>query len=369
VLFLAKLFGVTTSDDERYLDVERAYAEEIIAHVLKMQASTATDQHRTLCRGTHAKGVCARARFEVLDVTAGRDSELAARLARGIFAKPGCYPATVRFANSDPQVNSDQKADVRSLSFCVDLAGGGAEVPANGVRRQDFSLQNAPTLPINDARAFLATMKVLTAANPVKGLASLTFRDQLRVVRAIGLAKAQSTRPRKAYQQLRYWSTVPFRHGAADVVKQCATPSPGNAAQPLQRGDPDALQHELIRHLEDDSAMSSFDIGLQFLDVSTMMYEGRRRDASFWVENASIEWNERQAPFHTVARLTLLPKSQLSPQESADTYFDVTGNAMTDSTPLGSVNRARWRAEAASRQARARAEIAHAPHSSGGCPR
>jgi hypothetical protein len=87
------------------------------------------------------------------------------------------------------------------------------------------------------------------------------------------------------------------------------------------------LQHELIRHVEDDGAMSSFDVGLQFLDISTMTHGGRRRDASFWIENASIEWNERQTQFHTVARLTLLPKSQLSPQESAETYFDVTGNA------------------------------------------
>jgi hypothetical protein len=230
VLFLAKLFSVTTDDDERYLDVERDYADEIVDHVLTMQAKTATDRHGPLCRGTHAKGVCVRARFEVLDVTAGRDPELAARLARGIFAKPGCYPSTVRFANSDPQVNSDQNADVRAMSFSVDLAGGTAEVPTDGILRQDFSLQSAPTLPINDARAFLATMKVLTAASPLKGLASLTFRDQLRVVRAIGLAKAQSSRPRKAYQQLRYWSTVPFRHGSGDVVKQCATPSLGNAA-------------------------------------------------------------------------------------------------------------------------------------------
>jgi hypothetical protein len=369
VLFLAKLFGVTTSDDERYLDVERKYAEEIVDHILTMQAKTAADQRRPLCRGTHAKGVCVRAQFEVLDVTTGREPGLAARLARGIFARPGCYPATVRFANSDPQMNSDQKADVRSMSFFVDLAGDTAGVPTEGIRRQDFSLQSAPTLPINDARAFLATMKVLTAANPLKGLASLTFRDQLRVVRAIGLAKAQSSRPRKAYQQLSYWSTVPFRHGAGDVVKQCATPSPRNVAHPLQRRDPDALQHELIRHLEDDSAMTSFDIGLQFLDVSTMTYAGRRRDASFWIENASIEWNERYTPFHTVARLTLLPKSHLSPQESADIYFDVTGNAMTDSTPLGSINRARWRAEAASRQARARSEIAHPAQSTDGCPR
>ena len=152
-------------------------------------------------------------------------------------------------------------------------------------------------------------MKVLTATNPLKGLASLTFRDQLRVVRAIGLAKAQSKPPRKAYQQLRYWSTVPFRHGADDVVKQCATPTLGNAAHPLQRREPNALQNELIRHINDDSSMSSFDMGLQFLDTSRMTYTGRRHDESFWIENASIEWNERQAPFHTVARLTLLPKS------------------------------------------------------------
>jgi hypothetical protein len=230
-------------------------------------------------------------------------------------------------------------------------------------------LQNAPTLPINDARAFLATMKVLTAANPVRGLASLTFRDQLRVVRAIGLAKAQSKPPLKAYQQLRYWSTVPFRHSGADVVKQCATPSPENAAHKLQRREPNALQNELIRHIEDDSAMSSFDVALQFLDVSTMTYGGRRRDAGFWIENASIRWSERQAPFHTVARLTLLPKSQLSPQESDATYFDVTANATPDSAPVGSINRARWRAETASRQARARAETAREVQSTGGCPR
>ncbi len=369
MLFLTKLFGITTSDAERYLDVEDKYAAEIVGHVLTMQAKAATDQRRPLCRGTHAKGVCVGARFEVLDVTAGRDPALGARLARGIFAKPGCYPATVRFGNSDPQVNSDQKPDVRSLSFFVDLTRDGSEVPVDGVLRQDFSLQNAPTLPINDARAFLATMKVLTAANPVKGLASLTFRDQLRVVRAIGLAKVQSKRPRKAYQQLRYWSTVPFRHGAADVVKQCATPAPGNPARPPQRREPNALHDELVSHVDNDSTMSSFDIGLQFLDASTMTYAGRRFDETFWIENASIEWSERQAPFHTVARLTLLPKSQLGAQQSAATYFDVTGNAVPDSTPVGSINRARWRAEAASRHARADTAADRPGQPSSRCPR
>ena len=178
-----------------------------------MQANAAAKQHRPLGRGTHAKGVCARAQFEVFDVTVGRDRELAARLAQGMFATPGVYPAVVRFANADPNINSDFKADVRSLSFSVDLTRDGTAVPDANVGRQDFSLQNATTLPINDARAFLATMKLLTASNPATGLWSLPFKDKLRVLRTLVLAQVQAHQTIKPYQQLRYWSTVPFRHG------------------------------------------------------------------------------------------------------------------------------------------------------------
>ena len=117
MLFLTRLFGVTGSEPERNLGAEQAYAQEIVERILLMQANAAAKQHRPLGRGTHAKGVTARAQFEVFDVTVGRDPAVAARLARGIFATPGIYPATVRFANSDPQVNSDFKADVRSLSL------------------------------------------------------------------------------------------------------------------------------------------------------------------------------------------------------------------------------------------------------------
>jgi hypothetical protein len=160
----------------------------------------------------------------------------------------------------------------------------------------------------------------------------------------------------KPYQQLRYWSTVPFRHGPVDVVKHSATPSLDNPARPLQRSNPNGLQDELIRHLEEDSKMSAFDFGLQLLDTDRMTYWGKRRDAGFWIENASVEWNEGEAPFHTVARLTLLSKSQLQPDASEATYIDVTGNSTPDSTPLGSINRARRPAEVASRKARMRAD-------------
>jgi hypothetical protein len=352
MLFLTRWFGVTGSDAERDPAREQSDIEQIIERSLLMQAKSAAKQKRPLGRGTHVKGVCARAQFEVFDVTLGREHELAARLAKGMFAKPGVYPAIVRFANSDPSKNSDFKPDVRSLSFSVDLNPDGTTVSETNGRRQDFSMQNATTLPINDSPAFLAIMKLLTASNPATGLWSLSFKDKLRMLRTLTLVQFQTHQTIKPYQQLRYWSNVPFRHGAVDVVKYSATPSPDNPANPLQRSNPNGLQDELIRHVQEDGKMSSFDFGVQFLDADWMTYWGKHRDANFWIENASVEWNEAEAPFHTIARLTLLPKSHLQPDAAEETYIDVTENSTPDSTPLGSINRARQPAEVASRKAR-----------------
>ncbi len=351
-MVMTRWFGVTVSDADRSVATEKSDIDEIAAKSVLMQANAATAQHRSLCRGTHASGVCVRAQFEIFDVVVSHSRELAARLAKGIFAKPGIYPAVVRFANADSNINSDFKPDVRSLSFSVDLSQDGM-AGVGGSIRQDFSMQNATTLPINDSPAFLATIKVLTASNPAVGMWSLAFKDKLKVLRTLALAQLQPRQKIKPYQQLRYWSTVPFRHGPVDVAKFSAVPSPDNSARPLQKNNPKGLQDELVRHLKEDSQMSRFDFGVQFLDTGRMTYWGKTRDGNFWIENASVEWDETEAPFHTVARLTLLKNSQLSFEASEATYFDVTGNSTPDSRPVGSINRARCPAEVASRKARA----------------
>jgi hypothetical protein len=110
MLFLTRLFGVAGNDLERDLTREQSDIEAIKAKSLLMQAKSASQQHRPLGRGTHVKGVCVRAQFEVFDVAEGRDPALAEQLAKGIFAKPSVYPATVRFGNADPKKNSDFKS-------------------------------------------------------------------------------------------------------------------------------------------------------------------------------------------------------------------------------------------------------------------
>jgi hypothetical protein len=352
MLNFTKWFGVTETDAERNIVSEQSVIEEIAKNILIMQTKTAKDQSRTLRRGTHAKGICVRAQFEIFNPGEGRTAEESARIAKGIFAMPGIYPAVVRFANADSNVNPDSKPDVRSLSFSVDLTKGGKDNAGMKGVRQDFSMQNAMFLPINDSAAFLAITKLLIASNPGKGLLSLPFKDKMRVFRTLALTKKLEGQPFKAYQQLRYHSNTPFRHGYTDYVKFMVTPSPDNRANALDKKNVNCLQDELTRHLKKDEKMSSFDFGIQFLNVEKMTYYGKHYDVNFWIENASVEWKESEAPFIKTGRLTLLPNSRLSEEDSEKVSFDVRGNAMPDSEPVGSINRARQKGDLASRNAR-----------------
>ncbi len=338
---------------ERPRSTEADDIRQIVRGILTLQARFAKAEHGPLQRGTHAKGICARAVFEVLDVRRTvRDPRLAARLARGLFAQPGAYPATVRFANASGQVRSDAVRDVRALSFAVEVAPG---LVGPAVTRLDFSANSAPIFPINDAHAFATLMRVLSADGAWRKLRtvwSLPLGDIGAIGRIGVLGALQTKQPVRAYQSLRYWSTVPFRHGPDEAIEYSAIPSPENPVQPLAPGQ-NCLRDELARHLRDDAEMSTWEFGLQLLDAEVMTRRGRRRDPSYWVENAAVEWNEAQAPFHTVARLTLVPGSELSDEAARAMYIDVTEHTAPGGEPIGSINRARWSAESSSREARA----------------
>jgi hypothetical protein len=332
---------------------ENRYISEIVRAVLTLQASIARQDKEPPLRGTHAKGSAVHAVFEVMDVSAnGRSPALAARLGKGLFAHSGSYPAIVRFANAVSAPASDAKADVRAMSFSVQVPDG---LVGKGVTRLDFSLNSATTFPMNDAHAFAAFINVMAspgAWGKLRTFWKMPIRDALAFLKValLGGMQQQQT-PKVAYQQQRYWSTTPYQHGDSDAVKYSATPNPTNPSK-FERVGPDCLQDELARHVNEDPRMSEWQFGVQFLDTERMTHRGRRREASFWVENAAVEWREDQAPFHTVARLRFVPKSMLTAEETAEQYIDVTGHSTPETRPLGGINRTRWFAERASRSAR-----------------
>ena len=350
-----------TMDFERKLPTEQADIADITAGILAQQARYARQQRRPLGRGTHTKGVCVRAAFEVFDVAARvKDPALAGRLARGLFAKPGVYPATVRFANAASTIKPDSDPDVRALSFAVAVPGGA--LGADPVRL-DFSMNNAPAFPINDAHAFAALMRVLAAQGTfgrLRALLTLSFADLKSVFLSLLRGVQQQRRPLRPYQQTRFWSNVPFLHGADEAIKYSATPAPDNSGGPIEKGA-SVLRDDLLRSVAGSGPQASFDFALQLLEPARMTVNGQTREPSFWVENASVEWPESQAPFHVVGRLTLQPDSELSPPECEGWSIDVTKYALPDHRPIGSINRARWVAESASRKARLSAAALPAP--------
>jgi hypothetical protein len=336
---------------ERKLPSESIDEAEILRGILSLQAAYAAEQHRPPGRGTHTKGICAQATFEIYDLEHSfGDPALAARLAHGIFARPGVYNATVRFANAASTIYRDKKFDLRALSFSVQLQPG----MAGGAGYQDFSVQSASTFPINDLHTFAVTTKVLSAGgafHQLKAILLLPPLDMFRFAKTSVLGELQKIRTVGAYQHIRYWSTVPFSHGPAEAVKFSAIPDPENPACAFD-GKANELQDELIRHLNEDERMSSFDFAVQLLEPARMTRWGMRRAPSFWIENATVEWNEKQAPFYKVGRLTLLPKSVLRREECEPKYIDVTEHSTPDTKPLGSVNRGRYAVELASRKVR-----------------
>ncbi len=214
-------------------------------------------------------------------------------------------------------------------------------------------MNNAPTFPINDAHAFAAFMRVQAASSPLgqlRRLLSLPFRDLKGFFATAANGLRQEHTALKPYQVTRYWSNVPFLHGEDEAIKYSAGPLSGNTGQPLAKGQ-NVLRDELARHVAEDSP-AVFDFALQLLDASRMTFKGQSKEPSFWIENASVEWPEEQAPFHVVGRLTLQAGALVPEDECQAMFIDVTKYSLPQHRPLGSINRARRVAESASRKAR-----------------
>ena len=336
VLVVSGLAHAQSSVDpkfERLLPNEEALRQEIIAGILHLQKAQAVESGKPALRGTHSKGVCAKAQFEILE-----GSKV------GIFAYPGQYPATVRFANAAGNIQDDQADDVRSMSIAVEMP----KSISNENGRIDFSTNDATTFPINDADVFAALM-TLARKGKFAGAWEIGFKRVLAAKRAVELGADQQRPLYAAYQNMRYWSSVPFKYGPDQAIKYSFKPcQSGNLSKPLT-ADPNTLSLELARHLSSDETMACFDFQVQVLDEEKMTnHWGKKFSRQDWIENATWEWNEQQAPFVTIARLTLLPNSLLPAAECEAVRMNVNVNTTADHIGLGSINRGRTGAEKAS---------------------
>jgi hypothetical protein len=309
------------------------YAEELC----DMQRRRGARVGRT-DRALHAKG---KAGVEAeLSVIAGLPDY--ARV--GIFAEPATYRAYARFSNGSGSVQHDGKADVRGAA--VKVLGVPGQKIISGLEdatTQDFLFITTPSIPFRDAQEFVGFVRTLD--RPLPGLSRLVreigARRTLSLVRTLAKGRAA---PLVSVATSRYYSAAPVKFGpyAVHYALVPHAPASASASPGTAHG---YLGEELSRRLR--AGAVTYDFRIQF-------YVDARRTP---IEDASAVWREDDAPFLTVARLTLPQQDPTSARGRrvaalCEAFSFDPWHAPQDFRPLGNVMRARNHAYRLSTQER-----------------
>jgi catalase len=265
-------------------------------------------------------------RFNQARHTACLDAEftvlpgLAAAHRVGVFAQPRTYPAWIRFANASSE--SDTERDIRGMSLRLSPVAGQNLTP--GATVQDFILNSHPVMVAANTRAFLELLQANEAGGFRRALYFLTHPKAAR----IGLAaRAHPT----CHLDIPYWSTTPYRFGDHRAVKYVVVPTSSTRSKLPATLTNSYLREAMRARL--DQGEATFDFMLQFqADAGRMP-----------IEDATVEWKERDSPYHRVAQIRI-PRQRFEDEERMTRCEQVAFNpwhCLAEHRPLGGMNRAR----------------------------
>lgn len=290
---------------------EQSVTAEFIAFL--KAASAARHPSGTIRRFNQARASgCVEAEFTVV-------TGLADALKVGLFQQPRSYSAWIRFANATSA--SDREKDVRGMSIKVRGVRGDNLTPSADV--QDFVLNSHPVMMVPGPRDFLELLRAVEAGGWRRARYFLTHP------RAARIAFASRQHP-SSHFEIPYWSTTPYLFGEGRAVKYIVRPV--SRALPRQPTVTDTYLHDELRArlAREDVA---FDFCVQFqTDARTMP-----------IEDASVEWSERESPYVRVAEVRIPRQSIDAPgreQICERTSFNP-WHALAVHRPLGGMNRVR----------------------------
>lgn len=325
---------------ERAIPNEEAVHRELIETMRGITETTSGDYDHAV-RAVHAKSHgLFEGELRVLD-------GLPPDLAQGLFAQPGTYRAVMRLSTNPGDILDDAVSAPRGLAVKL-LDVPGERLPDSAEERtQNFVLVNAPAFAAPDAKAFLGSLKQLAAttdkAEWAKKLLSATLRGAESALEAVGAKSAMLTtmggQPLVHPLGDSYYSQTPFRHGD-HLGKYALFPVSPNltdlANDPVGvSGRPDALREVVSETMVEQGG--AWELRVQLCtDLDRMP-----------VEDASVEWDEEESPYRTVARLVAPPQRAWTPERARlvdDRLFFSPWHGLAAHRPLGSVNRSRRRA-------------------------
>lgn len=270
-------------------------------------------------RALHRKGLlCLPAELEVL-------AGLPDHAAHGLLAQPGRYPAMVRLSNGGTDVQSNRRPDIRGFAFRVSQLAPQPAALGGSTTHQDVSLINQAAFAFATSAPFFGL--VAAAAESPGALLRWIFRSHglLGGLKKLKQMKATFGRPFPGFAAQTFHSTLPLSCGPY-ALKWRLRPLNG---QPIAAGDSD-FAADCLRQLRQ---------GPLHYELQAQFYESEARTP---IETADQEWLEADAPFLTVARLTLSePPADADWQQRAEAGVFDPWQALAAHRPLGEVQRAR----------------------------
>lgn len=252
----------------------------------------------------------AHGRFEVLE-------GLPQALRVGLFAKPGSYPAWVRYSCDVPDDQPDFKATVGLGIKLFDVPGLKGLAPDEHAPTLDFLLQNHPVFFVRTAQDMCEAFRDFNAWVRDHPQTRQVLDDMEKIVPSV--------------LQSELWSVVPYRFGASGYCKYKIVPESVPAAEEPDYSDPGYLRKDLRKRLAAGEARFHFMVQRWIADTPAP------------VDDAMALWDESLMPAERVATLTL-PAQDIDARSQTEYGEALSYNpwrTLREHEPLGSIAQAR----------------------------
>jgi hypothetical protein len=319
VQFSGKPLGGITKFENVPADEERLIKDMEIILQEKMSKDYSVGITR---RDAHPKTLaCLQAEFIV-------EPNIPAELKVGIFAFPQTYPAWIRISSASGNIQSDKAKDLRGFAIKImGVKGERFQTQNNEQETQDFVLLSYPSMPLGTVKLFHDAVYYSVKYSPLVFLARLALTGNFHIINEIRKTRQNQTSP----LDIRYWSTTPYLYGTDHVVKYSLVPT----SRIKSSLPPKLTDHYLTENMEKHLAAheASFDFMIQI----------QKDPGRMPVEDAGVEWSEKESPFIKVATLRIPPQAFRTKEkdELAEDLSFSPAHSLIEHRPIGGINRAR----------------------------
>ncbi|WP_371228221.1 catalase family protein [Pseudomonas sp. QE6] len=329
-LYYAWKFSGPVSAKEEIPLGEAQLTQAIIEDALRI-----VEQHRDntrVLRDAHAKAHgCVKAQVTVA-------SDIAPGLRQGVFAEPGHkWEAMVRFSNGNAYPQFDSARDARGMAIKLLDVPGAKLMPGKGHdTEQDFVMFNHPVFFVRDVAEYRQNFAAQASGQKV-GAFFPSWKPNTWELRHLIIALQTLAPAPDSPLQAGYSGIAPYKLGEANNIKYRVIPMtegcPAYQLPKLNEKQPNFLRTAMYQQLSVDRVPACFALQVQKQDPSKYMP----------IEDTSVEWSEKDAPFQTVATVSI-PAQDFDSREqnlACDNLSYNPWHALPEHRPIGGINRLR----------------------------